>query len=100
MSALRRYKFSAYRGPSLTLVIVAGDGTKTGVEHPGCDHLAAVTPQLDVAFCNCCYWQCRLSGQWFMDLWEQAANDLYDATHDHPDIDGNGLPFGDDPEDC
>lgn len=44
----------------------------TGVRHDECARLAEVSPELDSAFCTRCNWQCRISGAWFVDLWEQA----------------------------
>jgi hypothetical protein len=38
-----------------------------GVEHPGCAHLADVSPELDAFFCSACHWNGRISGAWFMD---------------------------------
>lgn len=61
-----------------TVTLVIGD--TTGVRHEGiqwkaggevltgCDKLAAVSPELDSAFCPNCHWQCRISGAWFVDV--------------------------------
>lgn len=46
---------------------------KHGVRHPDCDHLADVSPDLDAFYCSECKWNGRISGAWFMDMWEAAA---------------------------
>jgi hypothetical protein len=48
------------------------DGTQygdAGVEHPGCERLADVSPDLDAFYCPGCGWNGRISGAWFMELW-------------------------------
>lgn len=62
-----------------TLVVVFGaaplvpyDG-KHGVRHDGCERLADVSPDLDCWFCPECRRQGRVSGAWFMDLWQEMA---------------------------
>lgn len=53
-----------------TLVLVVADTYEaTGVEHPGCDLLANVSPDLDCFHCTACEWNGRISGRWFVDLW-------------------------------
>lgn len=39
-----------------------------GVRHDDCDQLAEVSPELDVAYCAACSWQCRISGAWYTEL--------------------------------
>lgn len=39
-----------------------------GVEHPGCDKRASVTPDLDSFYCTACGWNGRISGAWVMTL--------------------------------
>jgi hypothetical protein len=57
-------------GQTVTLVI-GQDRESTGVRHD-CAALAQVFPELDCASCSSCHWQARISGAWFMDVWEQA----------------------------
>lgn len=47
---------------------VSTDITACGVEHPDCDQLADVSPNLDAFYCRCCRWNGRISGAWFADL--------------------------------
>jgi hypothetical protein len=58
-------------GRECTLVIDQGrpwhDGG-VGAEHPGCDRLAAVHPELDAVWCGACQFNGRVSGAWVMDM--------------------------------
>ncbi len=57
-------------GQMVTLVIGPTVMT-TGVRH-NCDTLAQVFPELDSASCSSCHWQARISGAWFVDVYQQA----------------------------
>jgi hypothetical protein len=55
-------------------------GDHAGVEHPDCDYLAEVMPDLDAFFCRYCQWNGRISGAWFMGLLEAHPDGSSDAT--------------------
>lgn len=57
-------------GQILTLRITGTRYGDAGVEHPGCDQLADVAPDLDAFYCPRCGWNGRITGAWFMDLWQ------------------------------
>ena len=68
MNATTQHRFYDSR-TFLELVLVVGrDAASTGVQHVGCLQLAHVSPELDAAFCERCYWRCRISGAWFVDV--------------------------------
>lgn len=52
---------------SYVTLVVSADGT-AGVEHGGCDGLAMVFADLDVAWCEVCHWQERVGGAEVLDL--------------------------------
>jgi hypothetical protein len=41
---------------------------KTGVRHPGCDHLADLSVSLDAFWCRACLWNGRVSGAWAIEM--------------------------------
>jgi hypothetical protein len=45
-----------------------------GVEHPGCEERAVVSPDLDCFYCRSCGWNGRISGAWFMDMLEAEGS--------------------------
>lgn len=57
-------------GQTVTLHITGSQYGDAGVGHPGCDHLAEVYPDLDAFYCPSCGWNGRITGAWFMDLWQ------------------------------
>lgn len=66
-------------GQSCLLVIPAGgevfpqDGEpKIGVLHPRCATTADLAVELDAFWCPACHWNGRISGQWAVDMIEQA----------------------------
>lgn len=62
------------------VVLVMGDEDSKpydgshGVEHPDCEELADVSPELDAFYCTGCKWNGRISGAWFMDLWQKSRS--------------------------
>lgn len=40
------------------------------IEHPDCEHLADVSPELDAFYCSTCRWNGRVSGAWVVDVTE------------------------------
>lgn len=53
-------------------LVVNSDITASGVEHPDCDRLADVSPEMDAFYCTQCSWNGRISGAWFVDMFHKA----------------------------
>jgi hypothetical protein len=45
---------------------------KTGIRHPGCDHLGDLAVGLDAFLCLACRWSGRVSGAWCTDMIRKA----------------------------
>lgn len=65
------------RGQRCVLVVPEGSRIfpspgepKIGIEHPNCDQLADVSPDLDCFYCQTCQWNGRVSGAWVFDVIE------------------------------
>lgn len=54
---------------------------RSGVQHPGCGHLADVSADLDAFYCGICKWNGRISGAWAIDVLQSVRDAEKIAEH-------------------
>lgn len=71
---MSRHDFRAdATGDLLELVIDESLLGEHGVEHPGCNELASIRPDLDAFLCTTCGYGGRIHGAWVIELWHAEA---------------------------
>lgn len=74
MAETTEHAFTDPLSRQMVTLVIGPRPESTGVRHNGCARLAEVFHELDCASCSSCRWQCRISGAWFVDMWEESRD--------------------------